>query len=161
MSGRVSVALLVIAMVSSHATENRTKQIARHVGASRTPTTTCSNLSVAPQSHAAARIPLQLLPHQHSSTVALAWFMFIIVQSPHQLDTQCEYTTLCDHTRLLVVDRQKMRTKIEAQCYAARFKAGGRTYHLLPTSFPLTAIHVLPTTGPSSTRSIVYILHYL
>ena len=93
MSGRASVVLLVIAMVSLHAVENRTRQIARHVGASRTPTTTCSKISIAPQSHAAARTPLQLISHQRSPTVALARFAFIIMQPPHRLDIQREYTT--------------------------------------------------------------------
>ena len=46
-----------------------------------------------PRSHAAARTPLQLIPHQRSPSVALAWFAFIIVQPPHQLDIQREYTT--------------------------------------------------------------------
>ena len=46
-----------------------------------------------PQSHIVAQIPLQLISHPRSSTVALAWFAFIIVQPPHQLDIQREYTT--------------------------------------------------------------------
>ena len=46
-----------------------------------------------PRSHAAARTPLQLILHQRLPTVTQAWFAFIIVQPPHQLDIQHEYTT--------------------------------------------------------------------
>ena len=43
------------------------------------------------------------------------------------------HNTPRDRARSLVVDRQQMWTKLEGQCYAARFKAGGCTYHLLRT----------------------------
>ena len=95
-------------MVLSHAGDNRTWQIARHVGASRMPTTICSKISITPLSHAAARSPLQLIPHQRSPTVALAWFAFTIVQRPHRLGIQREYMTTPATTlaRWLSIDRR-------------------------------------------------------
>ena len=62
-------------------------------GARTTPTTTRSTIRFATSITRSSTNTAATNTHQRSPTVALAWFAFIIVQPPHQLDIQRESTT--------------------------------------------------------------------